>query len=471
MNNKTGKKWSVFFLVASAVFMSTLDSSIVNVALPYIMEDLHTRVEVIQWVVAVYLLTVSSLLLTFGRLSDINGRKVIYTSGFVIFTAGSLLCSMAGSPAFLIASRAVQGMGASMLMACSPALVVDMFEPGERGRALGMIGTVVAAGLTAGPVAGGFLLDLFSWRAIFYINIPIGTAATVAGLYVLKGTGAEKGTGEPLDVKGGFLLILFLGSLLMYLTHIREWGPAGPLSILFLVLSAAGCYLFIKVEAQAHYPLFPPELLKIRLFTFSIISAVLVFAALFIIIFMMPFFLAHPYGLSASSTGLVMVTPFVFLFFISPVAGELYDRIGSRALCTAGAAMLAASLGSLVFITPDSHLFSILWRMALAGIGTSVFISPNNTSAMTSTPVSRRGIASGAVATARNFGMVLGVAVAGLIFSGSISSSLTGGDSLENYTSRMEPAFMTGFTRTMLAGMLIAVSATVSSFLRGKERS
>ncbi len=469
MTGKVEKKWKVFFLVASAVFMSTLDSSIVNVALPFIMKDLHTRVEVIQWVVVIYLLTVSSLLLTFGRLSDIKGRKIIYLWGFMIFTAGSLLCSAAGTPAFLIVSRSIQGLGASMLMACSPALVVDIFEPEERGKALGMIGTVVAAGLTAGPMAGGFLLDLFSWRAIFYINVPIGTAATIAGFYVLKGTGAEKGTGEPLDIKGGLLLILFLGPLLMYLTHIRDRGPADPVSLCFLVLSAVACFFFVRVESRTKYPLFHPDLLKIRLFTFSIISAVILFASLFIIIFMMPFFLTHPYGLSASYTGLVMVTPFVFLFFISPAAGVLYDRIGSRELCTLGSALLTLSLCSLVFITPDSHFASILWRLALAGIGTAVFISPNNTCAMTSPPVSKRGIASGAVATARNFGMVVGVAVAGLVFSGTFAS-LTGGTTLEHYTSRLEPFFMTGFRRAMLAGTLIAASGIVCSFLRGKDR-
>ena len=156
------KKWKIFFLVATSIFMSTLDSSIVNVALPYMMQDLKTDIQTIQWVVLIYLVTVSSLLLTFGRLSDIKGRRAVYVLGFSIFVTGSLLCGMAGTSFFLIISRMVQGCGASMLMACSPALIVDAFPVKERGKALGYIGAVVAAGLTTGPVAGGILLEYFS---------------------------------------------------------------------------------------------------------------------------------------------------------------------------------------------------------------------------------------------------------------------------------------------------------------------
>ncbi|MBU3953014.1 MAG: MFS transporter, partial [Proteobacteria bacterium] len=151
------KKWQIFSLVAVSIFMSTLDSSIVNVALPFIMQDMATDISTIQWVVLIYLLTVSSLLLTFGRLSDIKGRRPIYVAGFMVFTLGSFFCGMAPSAIFLVMARVIQGVGASMLMACSPALIVDVFEKEQRGRALGMMGAVVAAGLTLGPVAGGLI--------------------------------------------------------------------------------------------------------------------------------------------------------------------------------------------------------------------------------------------------------------------------------------------------------------------------
>ena len=474
MNNNAIKqkpynKWIVFLLVATAIFMSTLDSSIVNVALPYIMEDFHTRVNIIQWVILAYLVTVSSLLLTFGRLSDTRGRKIIYTYGFLIFTLGSFFCSIAQSPFFLIASRSLQGCGASMLMACSPAIIIDTFPPKERGRALGMMGTVVAAGLTAGPVAGGILLDLFSWRSIFYINIPIGLAALFTGYYILKGTNADKGNSEPLDRKGSILLVISICSFIVALTHLGRWDISDLKLISLFIISFISLLIFIKTESKSAYPLFDPELLKIKLFLFPVLSSAMLFAALFAIIFLMPFYLTYPCNYSASFTGFIMITPFIFLFFLSPVAGTLYDKIGSRWLCTFGISLLALSLASFLFINNSSDIISILWRLALAGVGTALFISPNNTAAMNSTPLSKRGIASGAVATSRNIGMVFGIAIAGLIFS-TTYSNLTGGAILESYTQEMRFFFMTGFKRAMAAAAVIAVPGIFFSYMRGDDR-
>lgn len=474
MNNNAIKqkpynKWIVFLLVATAIFMSTLDSSIVNVALPYIMEDFHTRVNIIQWVILAYLVTVSSLLLTFGRLSDTRGRKIIFIYGFFIFTLGSFFCSIANTPFYLITSRSIQGCGASMLMACSPAIIIDIFPPKERGKALGMMGTVVAAGLTAGPMAGGILLDLFSWRSIFYINIPIGLFALIAGYYILNNTSADKGNNEPLDKKGSILLVICVCSFIIVLTHLGTWNIFDLKSISLFALSFIALLFFVKTEAKSDYPLFDPALLKIKLFLFPVISASILFAALFTIIFLMPFYLTYPGNYSASSTGFIMITPFIFLFFFSPVAGFMYDKIGSRWLCTIGISLLTISLASFVLIDNSLHLISVLWRLALAGTGTALFISPNNTAAMNSIPLSKRGIASGAVATSRNIGMVIGIAIASLIFS-TTYSNLTGGASLENYTPEMNLFFLTGFKRAMAAGAIIAVPGIFFSYMRGDDK-
>jgi len=463
------KKWKIFFLVATSIFMSTLDSSIVNVALPYMMQDLKTDMQTIQWVVLIYLMTVSSLLLTFGRLSDIKGRKPVYVLGFTIFVTGSLFCGLARMPQVLIVARALQGCGASMLMACSPALIVDAFPVKERGKALGMIGAVVAAGLTTGPVIGGILLEYFSWRYIFYINIPIGIAATIGGFFVLQGVSFTRASHEPLDKTGSVLLIVVLSSLIVFLTQLSRWGLFS-----FFSSSVAGvCILagmgFVINEAHSPYPLFDLKLLKIKLFLFPVLSAGILFAALFIIIFMMPFYLTYPCGFSASKTGLIMIVPFLFLLVLSPVSGILYDRFHSRLLCMAGMIVLTLSLASLMTIMPDMGVLAILWRIALAGIGTALYVSPNNTAIMSSVGLARRGIASGAVATARNLGMVIGVALAGLIFTTSFSN-LTNGSSLENYLPGMEPFFMIGFRRTMAMGALLSFLGIGITFARGKER-
>lgn len=462
-------KWKIFLLVATSIFMSTLDSSIVNVALPYMMKDLQTDIQTIQWVVLIYLMIVSSLLLTFGRLSDIKGRKLIYVLGFTIFVAGSWLCGMARTPQFLIISRSLQGVGASMLMACSPALIVDVFPVQERGKALGMLGAVVAAGLTTGPVVGGVLLEYFSWQYIFYINIPIGITAALGGMFVLKSVQQAGKNEEPMDKTGSILLIIILSSLIIFLTQISNWGMVSIPSLSFAGLFILACISFVVIETRLDYPLFDMELLKIKLFIFPVISSAILFAALFVIIFMMPFYLTYPCGFSASKTGLIMIVPFLFLLAVSPVSGMLYDKFGSKRLCVSGMSILTLSLISLMTLSPSMGVLSILWRIALAGIGTALYVPPNNTAIMSCVQPSRRGIASGAVATARNIGMVIGVALAGLIFTTSFST-LPNGSNLENYLPAMDIFFMSSFKQTMLMGAIISAFGIGVTFARGKEQ-
>lgn len=462
------KKWKIFVLVATSIFMSTLDSSVVNVALPYMLRDLQTSLETIQWVVLIYLVSVSALLLTFGRLSDIKGRRPVYVMGFTVFTAGSLLCGMSNTPLFLIGSRCIQAFGAAMLMACSPALIVDAFPEQERGKALGMIGAVVAAGLTTGPVIGGLILEYGSWRFIFLINIPIGMAAALGGLMVMGDLPGAAGSGEPMDKRGSFLLVVVLSGLVLFLTQFHKWGVVSLPSLAvsgMVVLAGIG---FVLNESRVRYPLFDLSLLKIRMFVFPVIGASMLFAALFCLVFMMPFYLTYPRGMSASGTGLVMIAPFVFLLVVSPVSGLLYNRFGSRRLCFMGMGILTGSLVSLWRIEPSMDLMSLLWRMSLAGIGTALYTSPNNTAVMSSIPLNRRGIASGTVATARNLGMVLGVAIAGLVFSASFSA-LSGGARLENYTAAMETVFMISFRRAIMTGAILSGIGMLVTLVRGRE--
>ncbi|RLB86718.1 MAG: MFS transporter [Deltaproteobacteria bacterium] len=463
------KKWKVFSLVAVSIFMSTLDSSIVNVALPYIMQEMATDISTIQWVVVIYLLTVSSLLPTFGRLSDIKGRRPIYVVGFMVFTLGSFLCGAAGTVSFLVMARVVQGAGASMLMACSPALIVDMFEKEQRGHALGMIGAVVAAGLTLGPVAGGIILEYLSWRYIFYINIPIGIAATIAGVFVLKTIPGGKGSREPLDYAGSLTMMIGLSSFILGLTQVAAWGILSFRFAGCLMIAGLACAGFIINAKSCVHPLFDLDLLKIRLFVLPLVASGILFAALFTIVFMMPFYLTYPCNFSAGKTGGIMIVPFLFLLFISPVAGGLSDRLGSRCLCFSGMVLLGLSLLSLIFLSPEMETLAILWRMALAGVGTALFVSPNNTAIMGAVPMARRGIASGATATARNLGMVMGVALATTIFTRSFTH-LTQGAGLDNYTPALVPYFMVSFQKVMGFGAMIAFIGAAIAYARGKER-
>jgi MFS family permease len=357
-----------------------------------------------------------------------------------------------------------------MLMACSPALVVDIFPPSERGRALGMVGTVVAAGLTSGPPLGGLIVDLFSWRLIFYINIPIGIVTAIFASGILKGGKGDISRSESFDWLGAILLAVCFCSFIIATTRIAGQMQAIFQFLLLIGISIASAVWFFRIETDTPYPIFDPSLLRIRLFTLPILAALILFVSLFAMVFLMPFYLVHPCGFSMNKAGFTMIIPFVFFFFVSPVSGTISDRIGSRMLCTVGMILLAAGLFSLSNLTASAGSLSIAWRLALVGIGTAVFIPPNSAAAMSAIPPQRRGIAGGTVATARNLGMVIGVAVAGLTFN-TFFHSLTGGLNLKVYRLELEPHFMTAFQYSMLVGGAVAGAGAVISYLRGSDKA
>jgi EmrB/QacA subfamily drug resistance transporter len=465
--NAVEKKW-VFLSVAVGVFMCTLDGSIVNIALPAIMKDLQVPLTTIEWVPLIYLLTVSSLLLTFGRLSDIKGRRFIYCGGFLIFSLGSLLCGAARSAAWLIAARSFQGFGAAMIMACSPAIIVDVFPASERGKGLGMVGTVVAAGLTSGPAIGGLIVEAFSWRVIFYINIPIGIAMTVLVARILKDGKGDFSRPETFDWPGAVLLTLCFSFLIIVLTHSYTWGYLSFRTLLFSGGAAISALFLFFVEIRTPHPIFDLSLMKIRLFVFPIFAAIILFVSLFIMVFLMPFFLVQPSGFSMNHAGFIMVIPFVFLFFIAPISGSLYDRAGSRLLCTAGMLVLTIAFYFLSRLVPTASPIPIAWRLALVGIGLAMFLPPNSSAAMSAVPPSHRGVASATVAMARNLGMVIGVAMAGLIFNLTFYR-LSGGLTLEVYRPELESVFVAAFQKAMFAGSVVAGIGVLVAFFRGGE--
>ena len=464
------QNWLIFLMVAIGIFMATLDGSIVNIALPSIMADFGVELATIQWVVMIYLLTVTSLLLSFGRLSDIRGRRIVYSTGLFLFSFGSLFCGVAPSAYWLIGARFFQGLGAAMTMACTPALIVDTFPETERGRAIGMMGSVVASGLTAGPVLGGLLIHYFSWRAIFYINIPIGLLTAAGVFFLLRGSKADITRPETFDWPGAAIMAVLLGSLLMAITHAYEWGyfstPILTLSTICLVAAIA----LLLVETRVKHPILSRSLFTIRLFTLPILAAVILFVCLFSLVFLMPFYLIHPGGFPVNTVGGIMSCIFVALFVVSPLSGALYDRIGSRFLTTLAMGLIACSLFSLAVIPANASVLSILWRLSLAGIGTAVFLPPNSAAAFSAVAPEQRGVASATVAAARNLGMVLGIAIAGAIFN-SVFYELSNGLSLKEYQPALEKIFMESFHYVMLGGGFIAVSGMIVAFLRGPEQN
>jgi MFS family permease len=357
-----------------------------------------------------------------------------------------------------------------MTMACTPALIVDTFPETERGRAIGMMGSVVASGLTAGPVLGGLLIHYFSWRAIFYINIPIGLLTAAGVFFLLKGSKADITRPETFDWPGAALLAILLGSLLMAVTHAYDWGyfSLSTLSLLAVSILAATCLIY--VETRVRHPILSRSLFGIRLFSMPIVAAVILFVCLFTLVFLMPFYLIYPGGYPVNVVGGIMACIFISLFIVSPFAGALYDRIGSRLLCTLAMAIIAGSLFSLAAIPANASFFSIIWRLSLAGIGTAIFLPPNSAAAFSAVSPESRGVASATVAAARNLGMVLGVAIAGAIFN-SVFYQLSSGLSLKEYHPALEEIFMESFHFVMKAGGFIAILGMIIAFLRGPEQT
>ncbi len=424
-------KWWVLIAVGVGAFMSALDGSVANIILPVVTQDLHSDVATVEWVVTIYLLVVSGLLLSFGRLGDLRGHKRIYVSGFVLFVAGSALCGLAPSAGFLIGSRAFQALGAAMLYANSPAILTKNFPASQRGQALGMQATMTYLGLMVGPSLGGWLTEQFSWHAVFYINVPVGLAAIVlSSRFIPADMPGESGV--PFDWTGAVAFTVGLVALLMALNQGSEWGWTSPVIVGLVIVAFMVLAIFVIIERRRDHPMLDLSLFDNRLFSASTLSAVFNYICVYTVLFLLPFYLIQGRGLDTATAGLVLTAQPLVMAIAAPLSGTLSDRIGSRVPGTLGMGVLALGLFLLSRLGLDAPILYVALALALVGLGTGIFVSPNNSALLGSAPRHRQGIASGILATARNVGMVLGVGMAGAIFTSMLGpgENVTTGSSL-----------------------------------------
>ena len=417
-------RWLIFGVAVMGTFMAVLDSSIVNVALPVIAASLSVDLAVIQWVVSAYLLVITILLPLFGKIGDMYGRRIIFLLGFIVFTLGSLLCSISSTICFLVVGRIVQAMGASMLMANSPAIVSITFPGKERGRALGMIGTVVALASMVGPSLGGLLVGVFSWQSIFYINLPIGVFACLLGYFILPIE--EKSQQGAFDAQGAVLFAVGMTGFLFVLIKGQEWGwgsyIVNTISIITIVLLGR----FVWHEARVEHPMIDLSLFKCWPFLAGNLSGLLSFMAMFSSNMLLPFYLHTILFLSPTEIGLA-ITPFPLLMAVAaPISGYLSERVSPVVLTSTGLSIMM--IGLLYLSTLNAH--SVIWQVvigqAIMGLGTGIFQSPNNNSVLSSVPAKKVGLASGISALMRNVGMVSGIAVAVSVFDNKLQQELAG---------------------------------------------
>ncbi|MEZ0541453.1 MFS transporter [Fibrella arboris] len=411
----TPNKWLVLATLAFGTFMATLDSSIVNIALPTIRRDLNAG-DSVEWVVLSYLLTTTSTLLIMGKLSDWLGRRPMYITGFGIFVLGSLLCGLSWNILSLVGFRVIQGLGAAMIFAIAPAIISDTFSPKERGQALGLMGAIVAAGSSTGPVVGGLLLGKFGWSSIFFVNVPIGLIAIWRASVVLPRS--PKLPRQPFDLVGAGLFLVGVTTLLTGLDFGPEadYGWQHPLVLGLLGSGFVLLGLFFYWEGRTPVPMLQLSLFRIRPYTSAILAAWLGFVASGGNLFIIPFFLQQLLGFSPQTAGLVLLSGPLTLSIVAPIGGYLSSRVSTRWLASTGLLITAIGYFSFSFLETGWSWHNVVWRSSLVSLGFALFQSPNSSSALNAAPLAQRGVASSVIAFMRNMGLVVGIALSAAVW-------------------------------------------------------
>ena len=408
------RKWYVMAAVAMGVFLSTIDGSIVNVALPTLVNAFGTDFAVVQWVVLSYLLTVTTLMLSMGRLGDMIGKKPLYAAGFVIFTIGSVLCGLSATVYWLIIFRVLQAVGAAMMMALGLAIVTEAFPPSERGKALGISGSMVSIGIVVGPVLGGLLIGALSWHWIFFVNLPVGIVGT---WMVIQFVPAFKPAGgQRFDLVGALVLFISLMALLMGLTLGQQVGFTEPGTLALFAAWLAFLGFFVAIERKSRQPMVDLELFKNRLFDVNLITAFLIFISLSGTIILMPFFLENVLGYDPRSVGFLLAVVPIAVGITAPISGALSDRLGTRPITVVGLLILLVGFLAVSTLSTQTTALGYILRFLPIGVGLGVFQSPNNSAIMGAVPRSRLGIASGLLSITRTLGQTTGIAALGAVW-------------------------------------------------------
>ena len=459
-NNKN--RWVVLFIVVMVTFMATLDSSIVNVALPVMAKSLNVTSAGIQLVVTSYLIIISATILVFGRLGDMLGKSKVFKFGIALFTLGSLFCGITSSLPFLILARVIQAIGAAGAMANSQGIITEVFPANERGKALGITGTFVALGSLVGPALGGFIVGATNWKYIFLINVPIGLITLFCAFKKLpKKHKVVKGK---LDSLGALLFMFAIVPLFVALGRGQVIGFKSPIILLGFTVSIISFITFIKVEKKREYPLLQLSIFKNKLFSLSIFCGFISFVAIFCSIIIQPFYLQDVLKFSPASTGLVLMIFPLILSVASPLSGHLSDKIGSEILTFIG--LVVTSLGLLLMSTlnEQSSLPSMVFFIGVMSMGNGLFQSPNNSLIMSTVPKDKLGIAGSVNALVRNLGMVCGIALATTILYNRMSYKI--GYHVSDYVVGRNDAFIYGMKIVYINAAVICLIGAILTFIR-----
>jgi EmrB/QacA subfamily drug resistance transporter len=404
-------KGAVLLVTTMASFVFPFMASAVNIALPSLGKELSLDAVTLGWIATAYLLSSAALLVPFGRIADIYGRKRVFACGIGIFTFSSLLSGLANSATMLIAWRVLQGIGGAMLAGTAVALLTTVFPANERGKVLGTIVAAAYLGLSLGPVLGGVLTQHLGWRSIFLIGALLGLLVLGVVLWKLKGewTGAK---GERFDFAGSVIYVLGLVALVYGFTLLPAMSGAG-----LIIGGTIGLLAFTRWETRTRSPVLDISLfINSKAFTFSNLAALINYSATFAVTFLISLYLQYMKGFNPQNAGLILVAMPAVQAIFSPLTGRLSDRIEPRLIASAGMVLNTVGLILFIFLNEETSLKLIIGNLILIGFGFALFVSPNTNAVMSSAPKTAYGVASAMLATMRQVGMVLSMGVAMLMF-------------------------------------------------------
>ena len=396
------------------LFLSVIDGTICNVALPAIADQLDVPSSDSIWVVNAFQLVIMMLLLPFSSLGELWGYKQVYMRGIVVFTIGSLFCALSGSLPMLVISRVVQGLGAAMIMSVNTSIVKLIYPRRRLGEGVGLNATVVAIASVTGPSLSAAILAIATWPWLFAINIPLGIATFYMARRYLPNNPVRI-VGRRFNWRDASLNAatfgLFIGCVEAYSHDVSpQLVLAGVILLLFIG------FIYVRSQLGRRYPMLPFDLLKIPIFTTSVATSILSFTAQMLGMVAMPFLLVNTFGYDAVGTGLLMTSWPLVIVFVAPMAGWLINKVHPGILGGIGLTIMSIGCFSLSFVSPDEGHFGLVWRLMLCGAGFGMFQSPNNHLLLSSAPPQRTGSASGMLATARLTGQTTGAALVALMF-------------------------------------------------------
>jgi EmrB/QacA subfamily drug resistance transporter len=445
---------SALLVACIASFLTPFMGSSINIALPAIANEFAANAILISWIPTAYLLTAAMFAIPFGRIADIYGMKKIFNYGILIFTIATILASLSPSAEYLIIFRVFQGIGSAMIFVTGLAILTSVFPPRERGKAIGISITSVYIGLVLGPVLGGFLTQYLGWRSIFYLIVPLGFLVIVLIFWKFKGVEWAECKGESFDLYGSIMYSL---SLLLVLTGFSIFTSI--LGKIMLISGIIGFIIFIIRELRIKHPVLEMKLFfKNRMFAFSNLSALISFSGTFAVVFLLSLYLQYIKGFDPQTTGLILATQTIFMTLLSPISGRLSDSFEARKLASLGMILTTIGLFLFIFLNAETNIYYITIGLAVLGIGSGIFSSPNTNAVMGS--VERRffGVASATVSTMRIIGQTLSMGMVLLIFAIYIGAT--------QFTPQNYPALLISIKITFIIATALCFGAIFASLAR-----